>query len=76
MTIAERVCWLREDMKKPTDQTELGKKLNMSQMAVSRIETGNAHRQDIDIIEYCKFFKVSVDYILGLTDDHKPLSRK
>lgn len=76
MTIAESVRGLREDMKKPTSQTELGKKLNMSQMAVSRIETGNAHMQDIDIMAYCKFFKVSVDYILGLTDDPKPLSRK
>lgn len=76
MTIPERVRGLREDMKKPTSQTELGKELNMSQMAISRIETGTAHMQDVDIIAYCKFFNVSADYILGLTEDPKPLPKQ
>lgn len=68
MEIKDRVRALREDMTKKTNQTELGKKMNMSQMAISRIETGKAHMQDIDIITYCKFFNVSADYILGLPE--------
>lgn len=68
MTIAERVKALRQDMKTPTSQSELGKRLHMSQMAISRIETGSAHLQDIDIIAYCKMFNVSADYILGLPE--------
>lgn len=38
----------------------------MSQKAISRLETGDAHLQDDDIIAYCLHFGVSADYILGL----------
>ncbi len=69
MTIAERVRALREDMKIQTNQTQLGEQLHMSQKAISRIETGTAHMQDVDIIAYCKLFNVSADYILGLPED-------
>ncbi len=65
MTIAERIKALREENTN-LNQTELGKKLNLSQMQISRLETGTAHINDEDIIAYCKFFKVSADYILGL----------
>lgn len=69
MTIAERVRALREEATSQISQTELGEKLHLSQKAISRIETGAAHMQDVDIIAYCKFFNVSADYILGLPDD-------
>lgn len=49
-------------------QTELGSKLNKSQRSISRLETGEAHLQDEDIIAYCNFFNISADYILGLPD--------
>lgn len=65
MTIAERIKALREE-KTNLNQTELGKELNLSQMQISRLETGNAHINDDVLISYCKFFKVSADYILGL----------
>ena len=65
MTIAERIKALREENTN-LNQTELGKKLNLSQMQISRLETGSAHLQDDDLITYCEFFKVSADYILGL----------
>ena len=65
MTIAERLKALREETTN-LNQTELGKILNMSQLQISRIETGRAHIKDEDIIIYCNFFKVSADYILGL----------
>ena len=65
MTIEERLKALREE-RTIYNQTEFGKMLNMSQLQISRIETGRAHLKDEDLIEYCKFFKVSADYILGL----------
>ena len=65
MTIAERIKALREENTN-LNQTELGKKLNLSQMQISRLDTGSAHLQDDDLIAYCEFFKVSADYILGL----------
>lgn len=68
VTIPERLKGLREDYEPPLNQTELGKILHKSQKAISRLETGEVHLQDVDIIAYCKFFKVSADYILGLTD--------
>lgn len=66
MTIPERIRALREEKTNYT-QTELGKLLNMSQLQISRLETGRAHLKDEDIIVYCKFFNVSADYILGLS---------
>ena len=68
MTIAERIKALREENTN-LNQTELGKKLNLSQMQISRLETGSAHINDEALISYCGFFKVSADYILGLPKD-------
>ena len=65
MTVAERLKALREE-KTNLNQTELGQKLNLSQMQISRLETGTAHINDDVLITYCEFFKVSADYILGL----------
>lgn len=68
MTVCERIRMLREEYETPLTQAQLGEKLHMSQRAVSRLETGEAHLQDDDIIAYCNFFNVSADYILGLPD--------
>lgn len=68
MTIQERIRVLREEHTPPLNQTQLGEKLHKSQRAISRLETGEAHLQDDDLIAYCKFFKVSADYILGLPE--------
>ena len=68
MTIPERLKALREEHPQKLNQTELGKRLNKSQRAISRLETGEAHLQDDDLVSYCKFFNVSADYILGLPD--------
>jgi len=66
MTIHERIKNLREEY--VLSQTQLGEKIKLSQRAISRLETGEAHLQDEDIIAYCNFFNVSADYILGLPD--------
>lgn len=72
MTISETARSLREE-RTLMNQTEFGKEIHLSQMAISRIETGKAHMQDEDIIAYCKYFNVSADYILGLIDYPRPL---
>jgi len=69
MTIYERIRNLRESLDPPMSQAELGRNLHKTQRAISRLETGESHLQDSDIIAYCNFFRVSADYILGLTDD-------
>jgi len=45
MKINERIKILREEYNPPLSQSELGKKLNKSQRAISRLETGEAHMQ-------------------------------
>lgn len=76
MTIPERIKALREESVPSLNQTQLGKILNKSQRAISRLETGEAHMQDEDIIAYCNFFNVSADYILGLKKDLNYPERK
>ena len=68
MTIYERIRALREDSEPPMSQEELGRKLHKTQRSVSRLENGESHLQDVDIIAYCKVFGVTADYILGLSD--------
>ena len=61
---------LRED--KDIKQEDLCKKLNISQQSLSKYEN-NKRRLPIDILKrYAEFFKVSTDYILGLTKDKNP----
>ena len=69
MYFHERLRELRE--LKGLNQTQLGKLLNMSQKKISRLETGQTEPTTKEIIEICKFFKVSADYILGLSDKER-----
>lgn len=49
-------------------QSELGERLNVSQVAISKWETG-VHSPDIEqLITIAKYFEVSTDYLLGLED--------
>lgn len=65
----ERLKELREDMNPKTNQTQLGKIFNMSQKKISRLETGKAQITPDEIETYCKYFKVTADYLLGFTDN-------
>lgn len=69
MKFNERIRALRED--KDLNQTQLGKIMNMSQRKISRLETGESEPTTDEIISFCRFYKVSADYILGLTDKMK-----
>lgn len=66
---AERMRELREFTEPRLKQEDLGKLLNMSQRKISRLETGAVNPTPEEIVKICKFYKVSADYILGLTND-------
>lgn len=67
----ERIRNLRED--KDLNQTQLAKELNISQATYSRYESGYLDIPSEILIKLSKIHQVSVDYILGLTDEPKPL---
>ena len=70
MEYNERIKSLRED--RDLTQEDLCKELNISQQSLSKYEN-NLRRLPIDILKkYAIYFKVSTDYILGLTDNPEP----
>lgn len=69
LSFGERVKNLREDT--DLNQTELGKSVGMTQRKISYIECGKCEPSIEDIISFCKFFKVSSDYLLGLSENKK-----
>lgn len=71
MNYRERLKSLRED--NDYTQTEIGKLIHKSQQGYNHIETGRAELKIEDLAVLCKFYKVSADYIIGLTDDIKQL---
>ena len=66
LSFGDKIRNLREDA--DLNQTQLGKAVNMTQRKISYIECGKNEPSIEDIIAFCKFFKVSADYLLGLTD--------
>ena len=70
----QRIRDLRED--KDLTQKELAAYLQCTQVAYSYYELG---RRDIPTDVLCRlsaFYDVSVDYLLGLTDEKKPYPRR
>ena len=64
-----RLKELRE--KRRISQVRLGMELNMSQNTISRYETGSREAGYKELIAIADYFGVSVDYLLGRTDDPK-----
>ena len=73
LSLGEKVRNLRED--KDLNQTQLGKAVGMTQRKLSYIECGKCEPSVDDIVALCNFFKVSADYLLGLTESKKPSPR-
>ena len=57
---------LRED--KDLKQREVAAIINKSQQGYSHIEDGRAELKIDDMIKLCKFYGVSADYFVGLSD--------
>ena len=47
-------------------QTEIAKKLKTHQVQYSRYERGERELRESQIIELCKYYKVSADWLLGI----------
>ena len=62
----ERMRNLRED--RDLTQAELGKILNKSQQGYNHIEAGRAELKIDDLVTLCRFYNVSADYFIGLSD--------
>ena len=65
LTFGEKLRNLREEHE--LNQTELGKILGITQRKLSYIECGKCEPCLEDIIDICKFFKVSEDFMIGIT---------
>lgn len=66
LTFGEKLRNLREE--KELNQTELGKRLGITQRKLSYLECGRCEPSIADIKGICMFFGVSADYLLGLPD--------
>jgi len=62
-----RIRALRED--KDLSQSQVAKIIKTTQQQYSKIETGKADISSEKLVLLSKFYKVSVDYILGLSDN-------
>ena len=67
-----RIRDLRED--KDMTQTQIDKLLGMSQTGYSKYETGENDIPTQVLIKLARFYKTSVDYLLGETDNPKRYS--
>lgn len=61
-----RLRSVRED--RDLTQSEIGKLLNKSQQGYNHIEAGRAELKIDDLIKLCKFYNLSADYLIGLSD--------
>lgn len=68
--IGERLLELRKDA--GLTQNELAAILKINKHSISSYEREKSEPPDAIKIEMARFFRVSVDYLLGLTDDPNP----
>lgn len=66
-TYVERIKELRED--NDLRQVDVAAELNTTQQVYSRYENGKNEIPVHHLITLSKYYKVSTDYILGLTDE-------
>ena len=64
---------LREDC--DLTQQQLAELLNISQTTYSRYESGTLDIPSSSLIVLAKFYKTSVDYLLGLTNNQMPYEK-
>ena len=69
LSFGDRIRNLREDA--DLNQTQLGKAVNMTQRKISYIECGKNEPSIDDIIAFCRYFQVSADYLLGISDKNR-----
>lgn len=71
--MANRLRDLREDA--DLNQTQLAKILGMSQTGYSKYETGENDIPTQVLIKLSQFYKTSIDYILGVSNQKNPYQK-
>lgn len=72
MNYRDRIKSIRED--RDLTQAQIGKILNKSQQGYNHIEAGRAELKIDDLITLCRYYDLSADYLIGLTNE--PVSYK
>lgn len=72
--IGERLYDLRKDA--GLTQDELAAVLHINKHSISSYERDKSEPPDAVKIEIARYFNVSVDYLLGMTDDPNPYTRQ
>lgn len=73
VVFGERLQELRKDHK--LTQKSFAKELGISWRTVGAYENNRCFPDYVILIQICKFFNVSVDYLLGLIDEPLPIDR-
>lgn len=73
MDYRTRIKHIRED--RDFTQAEIGRVICKSQQGYNHIEAGRAELKIDDLITLCKFYDLSADYLIGLTDIPSKLKR-
>ena len=66
MDYRTRLRDLRED--RDLTQEQVGRLINKSQQGYNHIETGRAELKIEDLVKLCRFYGVTSDYVIGLSD--------
>ncbi|MBQ7370195.1 MAG: helix-turn-helix transcriptional regulator [Clostridia bacterium] len=66
ISFKERLRELRHE--RNITQSELGKLVNTSKMAISHWEKGHSEPSISQLLSLSEYFEVSVDYLIGKTD--------
>ena len=74
INFAKRLRDLREE--KNITQTKLGNEIGIDQRSISFYELGKYEPDLQTLIYIAKYFNVSVDYLLGLTNIKEPYPKK
>ena len=67
-----------EDLRKDRDltQEQVAKMLGLKREQYRRYETGINEIKAGFIMKVCRFYNISADYLLGLTDEYKTITKK
>lgn len=70
MDYKSRLRDVRED--RDLTQAAVGIVLGKTQQGYNHIEVGRAELKIDDLVKLCRFYNLSADYLIGLTDVAKP----
>ena len=73
MDYRTRIRNIRED--NDLTQAEIGRLLQKSQQGYNHIEAGRAELKIEDLVILCRFYNISADYMIGLSDTPTPIKK-